>query len=175
MSINAKSNEATWLKPLFKNIPEALKKQGWAVWKAEPREGKIGKFNKAPINPLTGNKVGSNQPGKFITYEQAKAAYEAGSYTGVGVLLTGNGIIGIDIDDAEELFKLRPEIKEWVDGAISEGAYCEISPSGNGYRLFVYGKLPVDCRKKQGGLEIYDDVRFLTVTGNVISAKKVAQ
>ncbi|MBT8578937.1 hypothetical protein G6695_06765 [Polynucleobacter paneuropaeus] len=162
----------TWLEPIFNNIPDRLKEQPWGVWRAEPRLDNdlnpTGKFNKAPRNPTTGIKVGANKPELFGTFEEAKQAYEAGGYTGVGVLLTGNGIIGIDIDDAKKLFKDRPEIKEWLEKAINEGVYCEQSPSAKGFRLFAQGELPNDCQKKKGGLEIYDDHRFLTVTGHVI-------
>lgn len=164
--------QQNWLKPNFNEIPEALKNQPWAVWKAEPRlkdNLPTGKYNKAPRNPLTGIKVGANQPDKFGTFEQAKAAYKTGNYTGVGVLLTGNGITGIDIDDAPITLKDQPDVKKWLEGAIICGAYCEHSPSGNGYRLFIYAALPANCRKKFGSLEIYDDVRFLTITGHSIN------
>ena len=89
---------SNFLAPQLANIPDALKQQPWAVWIAEPRDGKPGKFSKAPRCPKGGYRVGANQPEKFGTFAEAHAAYEAGRYTGVGVLLTGNGIIGVDID-----------------------------------------------------------------------------
>jgi primase-polymerase (primpol)-like protein len=161
----------SFLQPNFDTIPDALKAQPWAVWIAEPRAGRPGKFNKAPRNPVSGHKVGANQPEKFGTYTQAVAAYGTGGYTGIGVLLTGNGIIGVDIDDYKETFTNRPEVKDWVANAVKEGAYCEKSPSGNGLRLFMLGQLDGTGRKS-GSLEIYDDVRFLTVTGRQVKPKK---
>lgn len=157
----------SWLTPNFDNIPNDLKQQPWAVWIAEPRENKPGKFNKAPRSLESGYKIGANQPELFGTFEQVKAAYETGQYTGVGVLLTGDGIVGFDIDDYIDTFDRRPDVKAWVDQAISDKnspAYAELSPSGAGLRLFVRGQLPGKGRKS-GCLEIYDDVRFLTVTG----------
>lgn len=162
-----------FLKPKLDSIPTDLKKEYWGVWKAEPREGKPGKFNKAPRNPLTGITIGANQPEKFGTFNEAKTAYESGSYTGVGVLLNGTGIVGVDIDDYSDIFTLRPELKLWVQEAINQGAYCEKSPSGKGLRLFMIGKLPAAGRKS-AGLEIYDNSRFLTVTGHVVLADEVA-
>ena len=155
-----------WLKPHFETIPTDLKAQPWAVWNAEPRGGKLGKFNKAPRNPLSGRVVGTNKPQLFCTFEAAKEAYETGKYTGVGVLLTGNGIIGVDIDDCKNTLANQPDVKQWVLTAIRGGAYCEYSPSGNGLRLFMYGNLP-DKGRKSGSVEIYDNARFLTVTGHV--------
>ena len=162
----------TWLKPIFNNIPGELKNQPWGVWRAEERLDNdlnpTGKYNKAPRNPITGIKIGANKPELFSSYDEAKRAYESGGYTGIGVLLTGNGIFGIDIDDAAKLFKDRPEVKEWLEKTINAGVYCEESPSGKGFRLFAQGELPSDCQKKRLGLEIYDRDRFLTVTGHTV-------
>lgn len=161
--------EPNWLKPIFENIPEELKEQPWAVWKAEPRldeDGNhTGKWSKAPRNPLTGRMVGANQPDTFGTFDEAVKAYNTGNYSGVGVLLTGSELIGIDIDDGKTILKTIPTLKDWLKSASEEGAYIEKSPSGNGLRVFVYGNIDSDG-KRMGGLEIYKDVRFLTITGN---------
>src|SRR5262249_16773845 len=42
--------------------------------------------------------------------------------------------------------------------------YTEISPSGRGVRLFLYGKLPARGRKR-GKFECYESGRYVTVTG----------
>ena len=162
-----------FLPPKLDLTPTALRSMPWAVWKAEPREGKPDKFSKAPRCPHTGRKIGANQPEKFGTFDEAKNAYESGFYTGVGVLLNGTGIVGVDIDDYSDIFTLRPEVKLWVQEAINQGAYCEKSPSGKGLRLFMIGKLPASGRKS-AGLEIYDNRRFLTVTGHVVFADEIA-
>lgn len=156
-----------WLQPIPANIPSALQAQPWAVWIAEPRPNKPGKFNKAPRCPTSNGKIGADKPELFGTFEAAWSAYERGGHTGIGVLLTGNGIFGVDIDDVEVTYALQPHVKTWVDSALGAGAYCEYSPSGTGLRLFMAGKLPGRGRKA-GSLEIYDDARFLTVTGHVI-------
>lgn len=159
--------EPNWLQPKFENIPDALKQQPWAVWIAEPRLGKPGKFNKAPRSPETGSRIGADKPHLFGNFDASKATYDRGGYTGVGVLLTGNGIVGVDIDDIRNTIA-RPEVTQWISSALDEGAYCEKSPSGTGLRLFMKGKLPGKGRK-YGTCEIYDDVRFLTVTGHAIT------
>lgn len=167
------NSHSTWITPNFDNIPDDLREQPWAVWVAEPRSGSQGKYNKAPRSPVTGFKVGANQPDLFGTFEQAKTAYESGQYTGVGVLLTGNGIVGFDIDDYLNTFDNTPEVRAWVERAISDPtnpAYAELSPSGTGLRLFVRGELPEKGRKS-GCLEVYDNVRFLTITGAIYEAR----
>lgn len=156
-----------WATPKFENIPSDLIFQPWAVWVAEPRTGQPGKFNKAPRSPKTGFNIASSKPQTFGTFEEAKRAYQTGKYTGVGVLLTNNGIIGVDIDNYPEIFKQKPEIKAWVQLAIQHGHYCERSPSKTGLRLFIKGELPGAGRKHEG-LEIYQTARFLTVTGRIV-------
>ncbi len=163
-----------WLTPNFENIPDELKAQPWGVWKAEPRldrDGRpTGKWNKAPRNPITGIKIGANQPEAFGTYDEAKQTYESGGYTGIGVLLTGSGITGIDIDNVEQLIQEGRPIINWLEKAIIDGIYCEVSPSRTGLRLFTKGTLSLGGRKHDS-LEIYDDKRFLTITGYIYEAK----
>ena len=163
-----------WINPNFNAIPRELRQQPWAVWIAEPRIGTSGKYNKAPRSPRDGQKIGTNKPELFGTFDDARAAYARGNYTGVGVLLTGNGIIGVDIDNYSETFKEKPKVDQWARTAVIAGAYCERSPSGTGLRLFMRGKLPSTGRKS-GTLEIYDTARFLTVTGSVFGLKSRGQ
>ena len=158
-----------FLAPKFGTIPDGLKELPYGVWIAEPRKNKPGKFDKAPRSPKTGFNISTSKPDLWGTFDQAVAAYEAGGYTGVGVLLTGDGLIGVDIDDVDQIFADRPEVKAWVHDAIKADAYCEASPSGTGLRLFMRGDpLPDTVMRKHGHLEIYDNVRFLTVTGHLV-------
>lgn len=169
LSKTTNSDAHDWAIPKFQNIPSDLIVQPWAVWIAEPRIGQPGKFNKAPRSPKTGFNIASSKPQTFGSFDEAKKAYQTGRYSGVGVLLTNNGIIGVDIDNYPELFKAKPEIKAWVQLAIKYGHYCERSPSKSGLRLFIRGELPGAGRKHEG-LEIYQTTRFLTVTGHMVKA-----
>jgi len=166
--ISSLALKTDWIRPSFDNVPDDLKLQPWAIWTAEPRPNKPNKFDKAPRSPATGHKIGTDKPELFGTFEQAKSAYDVGNYSGVGILLTGNGIVGFDIDDYEQTFASNPAVKAWVFAAINDEdnpAYAELSPSGSGLRLFIRGELPEKGRKS-GSLEVYDNVRFLTITGN---------
>lgn len=160
-------DQSIFLVPRFDNVPLAIKQLPWAVWIAEPREGKPGKFNKAPRSPITGIKIGANKPELFGTFEEAKTAYQRGRYTGVGVLLINNGIVGVDIDDYPQTVADRPGVGTWIKKAISAGVYCEKSPSGTGVRLFYRSSNYVEGRKGKG-IEIYSNLRFLTFTGNTV-------
>lgn len=153
--------------PQFGNIPEELHEYGWACWKATPRDGKPGKYNKVPCNPITSKFLKTNEPDTWGTFEQAKATYERGGWSGVGLLLVGDGLIGWDIDGAQETLGNTPAVAQWMNSVRSAGGYIEVSPSGDGFRGFLRGKFPDGARMKVGPLEIYPDVRFLTVTGNI--------
>ncbi|MFO8053874.1 MAG: hypothetical protein R6U19_01750 [Bacteroidales bacterium] len=52
-----------------------------------------------------------------------------------------------------------PKIFEFLE------SYSAISPSGTGLRIIVKAQLPPDGRKNEG-IEVYQDGRFLTITGH---------
>ena len=167
--------EPDWPAPNPDAIPEDLKRQPWGVWKASLRVDKNGvikldangrpKWNKQPLNPRSGYAATTTKPETFGTFEQAMDSYATGKYSGIGVLLTGSGILGFDLDNTTYLFTQKPDVKKWFDEAYSDGVYFERSPSKTGIRGFGRGKLPAGGHN-HAGLEIYDDVRFLTVTGD---------
>lgn len=158
--------------PKFDTVHVELRGLPAAVWKATPKDS--GGYNKVPSHPKTGRWLKTSEPDTWGTFEQAKAAYERGGWSGIGILLTGNGIVGFDIDKAEETFTRNPSVQGWLIQAIKAGAYVEKSPSGNGYHGFVRGVLPPGCGNRGNGVEMYADVRFLTVTGHLVELKEVA-
>lgn len=155
----------------FNNIPDWLKSRPFCVWTAEPRAN--GKVNKAPRFPNGGWKLSVNQPERWATYDQVRQTYLSGKFDGVGVLMSkGSGIVGVDVDSWKSKVAEHPRIFAALQKLIQEGGYVETSPSGTGLRAFVQGAL--NCRGRNiGGLEIYDDVRFLTVTGCRLEALNV--
>jgi putative DNA primase/helicase len=155
----------------FENIPVWMKNRPFCVWTAEPRENN--KVNKAPRHPNGGWNLGVDKPEKWATYEKVRQTYLSGKFDGIGVLLTkGSGIVGVDIDDWKSKFADHPRIFSALHKLILDGGYVETSPSGMGLRAFIQGSLNGPGRKN-GGLEIYDDVRFLTVTGHRLEALDV--
>lgn len=155
----------------FATVPAWLQDKKFCVWVAEPREN--GKVNKAPRHPNGGWMLSVNQPDRWATFDQVQNAYCSGKYDGIGVLLTSDsGVVGIDIDGWESLVAANTDVFETLEKFIQQGGYVERSPSGTGLRAFVKGQL-VGTGQKSGGFEIYDDSRFLTVTGQQLETLNV--
>ena len=153
--------EVAMLQPRFENFPKELQRHDqWVVWKGK----------KIPYDPTRLNsKANVNDPNSWGSFNQADAAYSEGGWLGVGFVLTGNGIAGVDIDkcviDGEpnkEALKLLADL---------DAAYIEFSPSGNGLRAFGFSnQLITGVRGQLDGLsvELYTKGRYLTLTGHVI-------
>jgi primase-polymerase (primpol)-like protein len=160
-----------FLNPRFNQVPNEIREAfKWAVWRAQPRPNQPGKFSKAPRNPSTGQLLSVNVPESFTDFETCRLAVEEHGFSGLGILLQGNGWVGVDIDNFTEMAQeQRGPVWEWIKGALAEGAYVEKSPSGSGLRAIFRGAFPGQGRRS-GSLEIYQTKRFLTITGHPIQS-----
>ena len=90
---------------------------------------------------------------------------------GLSFVLT-EGIVFVDIDDYEQK---SDEVKSVLMALCDElDTYTETSVSGKGIHFLCKGKLPENARKRRDeyGLEMYDTLRFVCITGNVLGEKK---
>ena len=151
-------------------IPEALEplrdESVWVAWNDE--DGR-----KVPKSPSGGN-ARSNDPSTWGTYAEASAAVARNGYSGVGIMLT-DGYIGIDLDGVVE----DGVIADWAKGIIDGfGSYTEISPSGNGVHIIAWADTEqvgaVGRNNRQDGIEIYNNGRYFTVTGERVSGEGVS-
>ena len=149
------------LQPRFENFPKELQRHDqWVVWK-----GKKILYDPTRLN----SKANVNDPYSWSSFNQADAAYSEGGWLGVGFVLTGNGIAGIDLDKCVvngEPNKVALQLMADLDAP-----YIEFSPSGNGLRAFGFSnQLTTGVRGQLDGLsvELYTKGRYLTVTGHVI-------
>jgi hypothetical protein len=149
------------LKPKFENFPKELQRHDqWVVWKGK----------KIPYDPTRPNsKAKVTDPYSWGSFNQVNNAYIEGGWLGVGFVLSGNGIAGVDIDrcvidgePSKEALQLLADL---------DAAYIEFSPSGNGLRAFGFVNQPIKgVRGQLNGLaiELYTKGRYLTVTGHYI-------
>ena len=162
------------------NIPEKMKglKQ-WVNWARIWSEDKA-KFSKPPMR-ANGRNASSTNPKDWTTLEKSLAALgRGGVYTdnarkrhhvtldGVGLAGLGRTpYTGIDLDHciAPETGEINPTALKIVEGFDS---YTEITPSGDGLRIWIGAGKPPTWSANKGGetdIEVYDKGRFFTVTG----------
>lgn len=145
----------------FDNVPQELKEiDSWVLWAAvEKGNG----FTKVPLTK-NGEYASSTNSSTWITFKEAQAAYENGIGSGIGIVLNReHDLYVLDIDGTTD--------HEYYE-RFKHATYCETSPSGNGIHVYMLGDKPKK-HKKDGindkSLELFSDVRFITVTGHICS------
>ncbi|WP_121820069.1 phage NrS-1 polymerase family protein [Halostella salina] len=147
-------------------IPEVLRdRDQWLCWRTQPRDGTE---TKIPIDPATGQYASATDPETWGTYQSARTALETDIADGLGFVFTdADPFVGVDLDSCRDSDTGRPEA--WAKTVISTlASYTEVSPSGTGYHVLLRGTLPGE-RNRRGGVEIYEDARFFTVTGDHVA------
>ena len=165
---------------LGKVIPAELRSRDQFVcWRYEEKlDQKTGetRWTKPPCQ-VDGRYADSTNPSTWTSFERALAGLEQSlSWTdrkplsGIGFVLTGDDpFTGVDLDHCVDLDTgcLEPWAREIVEELNS---YTELSPSGTGVRIFIKATLPPVGRKR-GDFEVYEEKRYLTITGNVCVAR----
>lgn len=112
-----------------------------------------------------GRKADPTDPATWMTFEEARAA----PFPLVGFVLSKTDpytVIDLDKPKTEitpdNWAKIRASHTNLVESIPS---YCEISTNGEGFHIWVKAVIPAG--RKREGVEIYDDKRFMIVTGNV--------
>jgi uncharacterized protein (DUF927 family) len=171
---------------IIENIPESIKQMKiWAGWKSVPNPDKD-KPDKMPmsyqINPITGLEVvklaSCNKPETWMTFEDAVRLKKSNrAIKGFQVALfptvptdDEDRLIGVDIDRAFlSDGTIKPEYLEWI---AKFNTYFELSPGNDiegGLRGFCFGHFPTPGGKHQGDIEIYQNGKWLTITGQKLA------
>jgi putative DNA primase/helicase len=137
----------------------------------ERYEVRNGQLTKVPYQP-NGLPASTTNASTYHSFEEVMEAIARNRhrFDGIGYVFTENDpYAGIDLDkcldgDGNPLPWAQPIILGFSD------TYMEKSPSGEGVKIFARGKLSGKGKRKDFGdhvIEIYDQGRFFTVTGNV--------
>lgn len=154
----------------FAAIPEALReREQFVCWKPQQRPGKE---TKVPIDVHNSKLARTDDPATWATLEEA-IPYARRHACGVGyVFAADDPFVGVDLDDCFD-----PESGELADWAMFVvwhlASYTEVSPSGRGVHLWMRGALPPG-RRRAGHIELYDRLRFFTVTGQALTGAPLA-
>jgi putative DNA primase/helicase len=152
------------------NLPAELKAlPQWVAWRYEERDGRP---TKIPKNPKTGKNARADTPSTWGTIEEAVAACQTHGFDGIGFVFSQNDpFCGIDLDGCRN--HETGEVEPWAQRIIEHfESYTEITPSGKGFHIIVKGSLPPGGRRK-GKIELYDQERYFTFTGNVVDSRSV--
>jgi hypothetical protein len=144
----------------------------WVVWRyGEPRPD--GKRAKVPCSPRTGRQAGTDSEHMWGTFQEVVAAHADGSYDGIGFVFTAKDpYLGVDLDGCRD--GSTGELADWARAIVDRlDTYTEVSPSQTGVKLFMRAQMPGSRHKRVLGtgqaIEVYDNVRFFTVTGQRVA------
>lgn len=169
-----------FIAPDLSRIPPELRAlPRWVTWRAEGQPGEAPRKVPHDAKALSA-RASTTDPATWATFSEAQAAYleregEPDAFTGVGIVLDGDGLAGVDIDHCVTDGKPDPAALALLDSL--GAAYVEVSPSGTGLRAFGYAeRLERGAKGKANGLdvELYSTGRYLTMTGQTIKAGPIA-
>jgi hypothetical protein len=153
------------------NFPAALaplcKVDHWVVWRWEQRKGKWTKPPFMATDPR--RKAKNNDPATWASYQAAVAAASAAD--GIGFALLDTPFVAVDLDHCLTGEIIDSWAKAWIEQA--NGAYVEITPSGEGLRIIGLGsgeklhrKWKIKGARDGAAIEVYRGCeRYITITG----------
>ena len=139
------------------NIDDLKRQVRWVAYDAKKR----------PIDPRTGGLGSSTKPTTWGTYAEARHAATRWNHPGVGIVFTGDNLVGIDLDSClvptEEGYQRSKLAKHVMELAPS---YTEVSPSGTGLHIIGTGSLAQAIKATIRGdkVEVYSVGRYFTFT-----------
>jgi putative DNA primase/helicase len=151
---------------ILSDIPSELKETAqWVCWKGVLKEN--GKISKLPIDPKTGDYAKTNNPATWGTVDEAIQRLKNDKLHGIGFVFSkSDPFVGIDLDNCYD--PVTKSFSQYAENIIRQfESYTEYSPSGKGVHIIVKGKLNGPGHKN-GSIEIYDQGRFFTFTGNTV-------
>lgn len=152
--------------PNFQNIPHELSGYpNFLLWKAKTRKGKPYELTKVPVSDK-GYNIDANNPDNLWNFEVIVKDFYKGNFDGIGFSLVNTDLICIDLDN-ERIDNISKELTD-----LTTLGYTEISPSGNGFHIWIKGKKPpgmgkVGYTSTGERLEVFSGSGWLTLTGNV--------
>jgi len=143
--------------PAVESIPAELRQcPQWVAWDFNAKDKKV------PINPRTGGNASVDIPSTWTNFGAAYR-YAQKHGCGIGFVFTENDpYCGIDLDDCRDPARGTITVETWERIAALD-SYTEVSPSGTGLKVFLKAKL--DRARESATVEVYDQGRFFTVTG----------
>ena len=145
----------------------------WVLWRLEDRNGSK---TKVPYQ-IGGRRASSTDPSSWATHPAIMEEWEVESqrYQGIGAVMSKQyRLVFIDIDHCitpDGGFDERASdiLEAFMDDNGELTTFCEFSQSGTGLHLVVIGEIPRCFNNRKKGIEMYDDNRFIAMTGNALA------
>lgn len=146
----------------FDNIPKELcSLNQWVLHRA-----------KRPFQP-NGKPASTTDRSTWASFEGVLTEYDLiGGFDGIGFAFSSDDdYCGIDFDHCvnPKTKEIEPWALKWLEQF--SVSYIEYSLSGTGIHVITKAKLPGNGRRK-GQIEIYDQGRYFTITGNIYGGLK---
>lgn len=152
-----------------RSYPESLKPLPiWGLWKLE--EDQNGRMTKVPYSALYSGRASSTNPLSWTQFEQAEKVLwdNPNKYNGVALFISqANGLVFIDLDHCIFEDGSISELASLVTNAFSD-QFIERSQSGTGIHIITMGIFPRNIKNSKAGIEIYQDKRFVALTGDAL-------
>lgn len=151
-------------------VPDSLTElDQWIAWRYEQRDD--GRPTKVPYQINGGHRASSTDPKTWSSFDEALMACQENPkrWSGIGFVFSANDpYFGIDLD---QCLDAAAKLKPWAQPIMERfsDSYSEISPSGQGIKIWAKGRLPgggTAFPMGNGRIEVYDQGRYFTLTGN---------
>jgi hypothetical protein len=131
------------------------------------KDGKKGRKIPFDCNTLCSTTACSNDQKTWSSFEIAEILAQEKHMSGIGFVLEKKlGIYCIDVDDCISTDGSLNKTARYALEPFKFGTYCELSYNKTGIHVFGMGTLPEDeLGGARGDIEVYDDGRFIAVTG----------
>ena len=127
----------------------------------------VASATKAPLDARTGSLASVSDPSTWATLQDARAAAARMGLSHVGFVLTpDDGVAVLDLD--KPVMPAQQRLHVDIRNRFA-GTWQEISLSGNGVHIYMYGEVPDGGRRfDRWKVEAYSSKRFIIVTGTWI-------
>lgn len=149
-------------------IPEELKDlRCWICWESVQKDGGTTKKPRAPWTVGHTGDVSPTNPWNWTGFDEAYDWASKMPAWGVGFVFSNDGpYVGVDLDDCVE----GGTVDNWAADIVTAlDSYTEFSPSGTGMHVICRGQIPHGVKNEDRGVELYDNDRFFTFTGDVLA------
>lgn len=157
------------LEEIKRIVPAELQAtNSWCLWKLERKDGRQ---TKVPYQS-TGAHASSTDPSTWDSLEVCYKALQGGNYNGIGLVLTGvENLVFIDLDSC----LINGEPNEFARSVLQlfPNTYIEISQSGAGLHILVFGSIPHAVKRPE--IELYSTARYVATTFDCFNGSQSIQ